>query len=98
MRSVASQATLLYVRGDADRGLDDRAASCYVGDELRDVTPGSGGGSAFPVHAPATPDPELAQAADTGAEERGARWREAVHRFREPLGPTSSTRVVTSDR
>jgi histidinol-phosphate phosphatase family protein len=72
--------TLLFDEAIADLDLD-AASSLFVGDRLRDVLPAEKyGGKVFLVHAPSTPESDLARAAETGLEVVGS-LREAVQRF-----------------
>jgi histidinol-phosphate phosphatase family protein len=73
--------TLLFDRAIADLDLD-AASSLFAGDRLRDVIPARRyGGSAFLVHAPSTPDDEVAAALAGGAQIVDS-LLDAVNRFR----------------
>ena len=73
--------TLLYDRAIAELDLVARA-SMFAGDRLRDIIPAQAyDGTAFLVHAPSTPDGEVAAARASGAEIVDS-LLDAVRRFR----------------
>ena len=73
--------TLLFDRAIADLALDG-SASMFAGDRLRDIIPARRyGGAEFLVHAPSTPDDELAAARERGAQIVDS-LLDAVRRFR----------------